>query len=306
VRKKIASSVTFSVTFHHGQRLLNELTNLYWNRQTIFFWLLIARKVAEDYAECKTSAVSKQLQHRSILSILLTFLRRVTSSPVPSICEQPAFHPAATSSTLPNEGSIIEGIEPEAPVELSVRQREQIQSAFNLFDTDGNGSMDEEELDAAMLALGFDAVARQRATSRHSRGDEVSLDISSAGNCINLANFTTLMQGELTRRSIREEMATSFARLVKLSNSSPADNVCKSTTDGVEQSLCVTAETLRRACAALRVQLDDDELQRMISVRATCCIMLNSYILCSMMDFSSRPYSVLMTPVTDVFKKCNY
>mmetsp|Transcript_2756 Transcript_2756/g.5917 ORF Transcript_2756/g.5917 Transcript_2756/m.5917 type:complete len:309 (+) Transcript_2756:2366-3292(+) len=230
----------------------------------IFFWLLMARRVAEDCADCKTRAVSAQLQLSSIAYNLLDLFKGGFSCAVPRTCQPSEPQPTMESlSTLSNDESTIEGI--EAPVELSVRQKEQIQSAFTLFDTDGSGSMDEEELDAAMLALGFDAGARQRATSRHSRGGEASLDRSSAGNCINIANFTALMQGELTRRSIREEIATLFSRLIRLSHVSPGANVCKSTTDCAGQRPCVTVETLRRACAALGVQLDDDELQRMIS-----------------------------------------
>ena len=40
--------------------------------------------------------------------------------------------------------------------ELTEEQRQEIKEAFDLFDTDGSGSIDSKELKVAMRALGFD------------------------------------------------------------------------------------------------------------------------------------------------------
>lgn len=40
--------------------------------------------------------------------------------------------------------------------ELTKRQQDDIQTAFNLFDTDGSGTIDVRELKVAMRALGFE------------------------------------------------------------------------------------------------------------------------------------------------------
>ena len=40
--------------------------------------------------------------------------------------------------------------------ELSEEQRQEIREAFDLFDTDGSGSIDAKELKVAMKALGFE------------------------------------------------------------------------------------------------------------------------------------------------------
>ena len=40
--------------------------------------------------------------------------------------------------------------------ELTEEQKQEIKDAFNLFDTDGSGSIDSKELKVAMRALGFE------------------------------------------------------------------------------------------------------------------------------------------------------
>ena len=41
--------------------------------------------------------------------------------------------------------------------ELTEEQKQEIKEAFDLFDTDGSGSIDPKELRAAMQSLGFEA-----------------------------------------------------------------------------------------------------------------------------------------------------
>ena len=46
---------------------------------------------------------------------------------------------------------------PKKRSELTEEQKQEIKEAFDLFDTDGSGSIDPKELKAAMTSLGFDA-----------------------------------------------------------------------------------------------------------------------------------------------------
>jgi centrin-1 len=45
---------------------------------------------------------------------------------------------------------------PKKRTELTEEQRQEIKEAFDLFDTDGSGSIDAKELKVAMRALGFE------------------------------------------------------------------------------------------------------------------------------------------------------
>ena len=46
---------------------------------------------------------------------------------------------------------------PKKRSELTEEQRQEIKEAFDLFDTDGSGTIDPKELRAAMQSLGFEA-----------------------------------------------------------------------------------------------------------------------------------------------------
>lgn len=48
------------------------------------------------------------------------------------------------------------GSKKSAPVELTDDQKQEIREAFDLFDTDGSGTIDAKELKVAMRALGFE------------------------------------------------------------------------------------------------------------------------------------------------------
>ena len=45
---------------------------------------------------------------------------------------------------------------PKKQKELSEEQKNEIKEAFDLFDTDGSGSIDDKEMKVAMRALGFE------------------------------------------------------------------------------------------------------------------------------------------------------
>jgi Ca2+-binding EF-hand superfamily protein len=58
---------------------------------------------------------------------------------------------------LPNRWNIILPQPTKNQKELTADQKQEIKEAFDLFDTDGSGSIDENELRVAMKALGFEA-----------------------------------------------------------------------------------------------------------------------------------------------------
>ena len=74
-------------------------------------------------------------------------------------------------------------------------QKEEIREAFNLFDTDGSGTIDARELKAAMRALGFQV---KKAEIRKMIA-EIDKDESGA---IDLDEFTEMMTGKMVCRRI--------------------------------------------------------------------------------------------------------
>ena len=101
---------------------------------------------------------------------------------------------------------------------LSQEQADQIKEIFELFDTDGGGTMDRKELAIAMCALGLQS-------DNHSPAQKVSNDkmldrIDSDGsNNISLEEFKSLMMGELTMSDPLDEMRAVFAGICSMDSS---------------------------------------------------------------------------------------
>ncbi len=83
-------------------------------------------------------------------------------------------------------------------ITLSQEQENQIKEIFDLFDTDGSGTMDRQELAMAMCALGFQAIGPNGKAQK--RFDEtVSDPLDSDGSkAISLDEFRSLMVGEFS------------------------------------------------------------------------------------------------------------
>lgn len=79
---------------------------------------------------------------------------------------------------------------------MDEEQKEEIKEAFNLFDTDGSGSIDARELKAAMRALGFQV---KKAEIRKMIAD---VDKDESGT-IDLDEFTEMMTGKMVFLSLR-------------------------------------------------------------------------------------------------------
>jgi centrin-1 len=78
---------------------------------------------------------------------------------------------------------------------LSEEEVEEIREAFNLFDTDGSGTIDPKELKAAMQSLGFEA---KNQTIYQMIGD---IDKDGSGS-IDFEEFLDMMTAKMVRRCL--------------------------------------------------------------------------------------------------------
>merc|ERR1712164_136398 len=85
--------------------------------------------------------------------------------------------------------------------DLTVQQKQEIKEAFDLFDTDGSGSIDANELKTAMRALGF---APKKEEISRMLGD---LDIDGNGT----VEFEGLMVGKMAGGNAKDEVLKTFA-----------------------------------------------------------------------------------------------
>ncbi len=123
--------------------------------------------------------------------------------------------------------------------ELTEEQRQEIKEAFDLFDTDGSGSIDSKELKVAMRALGFEP-----------RKEEVKRMISEmdkdGSGTIEYPEFEDMMASKMAERDPREEILKAF----KLFDD---DNTGK-----------ISFKNLKRVARELGENMTDEELMEMI------------------------------------------
>ncbi len=174
------------------------------------------------------------------------------------------FHARPELRSAVATGNTADFAESVASVELSEQQQAQIKEIFDLFDTDGGGSIDCREKDAALYALGFQPTFDTKlplpderpqdgaAASKDSCSDTVKEDTNQT---ITLHEFTQMMKGEQVVRNPLDAIWGAFAEL-----SSGADQNLANTEAGL-----VTLEGLRRACDKYDVKLNNDELNLIIS-----------------------------------------
>ena len=127
---------------------------------------------------------------------------------------------------------------PEKP-KLDEEQVEELREAFNLFDTDGSGTIDAKELKAAMRALGFQV---KKADVRKMIA-EVDKDDSGA---IDFDEFVEMMTGKMSERDSKEEILKVF----ELFDDEGTGKI------GFKQ--------LKRVVTELGESLSDDEMREMI------------------------------------------
>jgi len=125
------------------------------------------------------------------------------------------------------------------PVALTDEQKQEIKEAFDLFDTDGSGSIDAKELKVAMRALGFEPKKEEI------RSMIADIDKSGDGN-IDIEEFMTMMTVKMGQRDSKEEMMKAF-RLF--------DD---------DESGKISFKNLKRVAKDLGENMTDEELQEMI------------------------------------------
>merc|ERR1711907_448200 len=88
--------------------------------------------------------------------------------------------------------------------DLTVQQKQEIKEAFDLFDTDGSGSIDANELKTAMRALGF--------APKKEEISKMLSDLDTDGNgTVEYEEFEGLMAGKMGKQNAKEEVLKVFA-----------------------------------------------------------------------------------------------
>ena len=122
---------------------------------------------------------------------------------------------------------------------LTEDEIEEIKEAFDLFDTDGSGSIDPKELRAAMQSLGFEA---KNQTIYQMITD---LDKNKSGN-IDFEEFLDMMTARMSDKDTREDVNKVF-------------RLFDDDTSG-----SITIRNLRRVARELGETMTDEELQEMV------------------------------------------
>ncbi|KAI8840898.1 centrin-1 [Chytridium lagenaria] len=143
------------------------------------------------------------------------------------------------TSTLPAKKSASTSHRTTGGHELTPEQKQEIREAFDLFDTDGSGTIDTKELKVAMRALGFEP-----------KKDEIKrmiaeVDKTGTGT-IDFNEFLELMTAKMAEKDSREEILKAF-RLFD------DDETGK-----------ISFRNLKRVAKELGENLTDEELQEMI------------------------------------------
>ncbi len=129
---------------------------------------------------------------------------------------------------------------------ISDEEVNQIREIFDLFDTDGGGTMDRQELAVAMCALGLQSKESQELQANASLLDTIDSDGS---NSISLEEFKSLMQGELTMSDPLEEIKAVFVGICNKDTSDPGQ---------------INLVKLQLAAHEYHVKLNDKELNMML------------------------------------------
>jgi len=123
--------------------------------------------------------------------------------------------------------------------ELTEEQKQEIKEAFDLFDTDGSGTIDAKELKVAMRALGFEP--------RKEEIKKMIADVDRDGSgTIDFNEFLQMMTAKMGERDSREEILKAF-RLFD------DDETGK-----------ISLKNLRRVAKEIGENMTDEELQEMI------------------------------------------
>jgi Ca2+-binding EF-hand superfamily protein len=133
--------------------------------------------------------------------------------------------------------------------ELSIDDKRKIKDVFDLIDIDGCGSIDTDELDAAMYALGYQGFSDKKQ-------DSVKKE-----NPMDLEQFSCMMTGEMASREPFEDILTAFQ---VLSQGTGSNVLTASQTLPVDGLGKITVEGLKHACREFQLMFNDGEMLNMI------------------------------------------
>jgi len=94
-------------------------------------------------------------------------------------------------------------------LQLAESQKQDLADLFELFDTDGGGTLDEDEIKIALLTLGFFNTTEEEVEEyvRH-------LDVEEKGG-LNLEQFVMLVTEKVSNRNLRKELKSAFDWMTK-------------------------------------------------------------------------------------------
>ena len=176
--------------------------------QTIFLWTFIARKISQDQSKEHSLGNVGMLEQASPTGQARKDPIRMTS------------------------------------IKLSDDKVTMIKEVFDLFNTDGQGGLEEDELASAIFAMGF-------STSGHHKLAKELMGQISDGSSVSLEQFTELMRGHLAGRDPEEEIRSTFT--------------CICEKEKGERAKIIDMELLRAKVRRLHIKLSDEELRDMIA-----------------------------------------
>ncbi|XP_068497217.1 probable calcium-binding protein CML20 isoform X1 [Phaseolus vulgaris] len=92
---------------------------------------------------------------------------------------------------------------PKGRHHLTTQKKQEIREAFELFDTDGSGTIDAKELNVAMRALGFEMTEEQI--------NQMIADVDKDGSgAIDYDEFEYMMTAKIGERDTKEELMKAF------------------------------------------------------------------------------------------------
>ncbi len=148
---------------------------------------------------------------------------------------------------------LLPGAKDTTQLDLSPQETQQIKDIFDLFDMDGGGSIDHDELEAAMFALGFQRNDDSRSTAK----------IEIPSHSVTLEEFIRIMKGEKSNSCPNEDLLFCFSLLIQSDRRGFLQPLPKYEPDSNETPV-IKLDALKLACHEFEVRLTEDELVYMM------------------------------------------
>jgi Ca2+-binding EF-hand superfamily protein len=140
---------------------------------------------------------------------------------------------------------------------LTPQETQQIKDIFELFDTDGGGTIDSEELSAALFALGFHGNKERRSKTK--------AEITSTA--VTLEDFLSILKGEKSISCQNEDVWLSFSVLCQSGRRGGRRGSALQLSNfelDRQEVPSIKLNALKIACQEFEVRLEEDELVYMM------------------------------------------